>query len=374
MTLLEIFKDPQTGLSRAVFFNSALKAGFTRREILDFYNAQPVTQIHKRIEPVFNSIVANPGSWAVDITYYNDYAGIPGNLKKTGILTAIEQTARFAWARPINSKSPIELRPLFLELINHMDKIGHPINTIISDDGVEWRGSVSKLFKDNNIKHFPSARKGATARIERFNRTLREDISRYFTRKTLDGSSNMVWVNVLQKIIDGHNNTPSKVTLGYTPQQVLSDPYKMDEVRENDRLRGLPAQKDRIENIAEGATVRILLNKGTFDKKSGAKWSTDLYKVEFKKSLFSVLMRARNTRTGKLHKRSFANWELQVIPQVTTTPVAQTTPYFSIERFIKQKRKADAVKHLLNREGIDTSAIIIEPRRTRGVLPARLRD
>ena len=44
-----------------------------------------------------------------------------------------------------------------------------------------YNNQVQKLFKDKNINHYTVFSQYKAAVVERFNRTLREKLSRYFT-------------------------------------------------------------------------------------------------------------------------------------------------------------------------------------------------
>ena len=358
-TLSDIFKNPLTGLSRGLFITSARAAGHTKAAATEFYNQQSTSQIHRVVKPVFNTIVARPGSWAIDLTFYNDYAGLPANRKKTGILVCLEQTSRFIFARPIRTKSPEEIAPLLAELF----ATKHPVTNFCSDDGTEWQGAVAELFKKHGVDHYASARKGATARVERFNRTLRDKIARWFTQ-----SGTHAWVDVLPQLIEGHNTTPSRVLNGYTPLQVISNPQLMAEVNGSDSMHNMAAAEVN-ETFAIGDRVRTLIKKNLFDKKTGARWSAKIKTIHSHDgTLFRVL-----GSSGAVEKRRFAGWELMKAndePEETIDETVVTDQVVDIPAVRKNKR----VKYQLAREQIDSSNVVDKARASRGRLPARFRD
>ena len=365
--LKAIFRDPEKGLSRGAFLASAKKAGYSAKDATEHYNHESTAQIHRFTKPKYHSIVARPNSWAVDLTFYNDYSSLPANKQKIGILVCLEQTSRFAFCRPFRTKSPEELAPLLKQLIKE-----HKVSFVVTDDGNEWKSDVAKLFAQNDIQHYATSRKGATSRVERFNRTLREKIERWFS-----ASGTHAWVSILPKLVASHNNAPSRVLLGHTPVEVLNNPTLDYEVRKNDLSRGEQALEER-ESFEDGVQVRTSLEKTRFDKKSGQKWSPDIKIVENDPEN-RYLLRVRN-QEGKLDRRRYAAWELQQVPEDTisgSVGVAPTDPSKAVlgdTVDIPKVRKAKKAKQLLNRESISHSAIVSGPRSSRGRTPSRLLD
>ena len=361
-TLEQIYIDPERGLNKATFIKSARVAGFTSGEANKHYARELAARVHQRTTRNQHSIVAGPGQWAADLTFYPDYSGLPANRKKEGILVCIEQTSRFAFCRPFHSKSPEELAPLFAELLREHKGAVHSIAT---DAGNEFKGAVRELFDKHSVKHFASDRKGATSRVERFNRTLREKISRWFT-----ASGTHAWVDVLPKLVAAHNNTPSRVLLGWTPQEVLDDIAKALSVRTHDAERSSPADAAR-HAIAEGAQVRTALEHTRFAKKSGPRWSSDVGTVEYDTAGSDKLLLRVRGPDGKLLRRRYAIWEL--LPEANSV-VSRSEPAAAARVDVPAVRRKKAAAHLLRRESMDADAIVTGPRSSRGVLPQRFRE
>jgi len=114
-----------------------------------------------------------------------------------------------------------------------------------------------KYLKDNGIVHhdYGEAEKRKSGIIERFNRTVRELLQKYFyvnkTRK---------WLEVLPDIIEGYN-TSYHTTMKETPESIASG----EKVSRQDVKPQYP------NDLKVGDTVRMLKSYGTFDKKSTLK-------------------------------------------------------------------------------------------------------
>jgi IS30 family transposase len=194
-SLEQIFADPSRGLSRGSFLSSAKLAGYTTKDALAHYERESSAQVHKTSRQPFHSIVNPKDSWQMDLMFLEDYKDLPANRGKKGILCCIEGTSRYAWCRPFAKKDAKTIAGLLGEFIDE-----HSISSITSDDGPEFAGVVKDLFERNNIKHYKSARMNITAKVERFNRTLRNKLSRWF-----ELSKSHSWVAVLPDIIVNYN-------------------------------------------------------------------------------------------------------------------------------------------------------------------------
>ncbi len=58
---------------------------------------------------------------------------------------------------------------------------GRKPNSIYSDDGKEFKSEYKKFLEDHDVKIFITTTENKAAVVERFNRTLKEKMYRYFT-------------------------------------------------------------------------------------------------------------------------------------------------------------------------------------------------
>ena len=90
------------------------------------------------------------------------------------------------------------------------------INNLTYDKGLEF---INKLFnkfcEDNNINKYPvKADSHKLGIINRFHRTLKTKLLKYFTMK-----NTVNWVDVLDKIINNYNNTQNRGIYDLTPRE-----------------------------------------------------------------------------------------------------------------------------------------------------------
>lgn len=140
---------------------------------------------------------------------------------------------------------------------------------IYSDFGTEFvNKKFQKLMKDNNIL-FVGAKRHA-AFVEVFNKTIKTRISKY-----LIASKSKTIVNILDKIIDGYNDSYHSV-IGMAPNEV--DKTNMHIVQKN-IIKNSKRQRRR-SKLEQGDKVRILKKFKTVDKGFNPRYSKIVYTVE----------------------------------------------------------------------------------------------
>ena len=121
------------------------------------------------------------------------------NYKTNYILTVIDIFSKYAWAVPIKKKTGLEITKAFKKIFK--ERVPSKLQT---DKGTEFLDKNSqKLFKDNNIHWFTTENiEIKCSVIERFNRTLKTKMWKYFTAK-----NTKKWIDVLDKLIKNYNNS-----------------------------------------------------------------------------------------------------------------------------------------------------------------------
>ena len=139
----------------------------------------PTYSLHKPIKFHFerNKTLVNgiDNQWQADLVDLSKLSG--SNSKYKYILTCIDVFSKFAWAEPLLNKSAETTTEAFKKILSN----GRKPNLIYSDDGNEFKGECKKFLKDNNIELFVTNSKNKATLVERFNRTLKEKMYRYFT-------------------------------------------------------------------------------------------------------------------------------------------------------------------------------------------------
>ena len=131
----------------------------------------------------------------------------------TFILTVIDVFSKLAWCVPLKNKSAASLVAAFTQLLSN----GAPI-TLQTDKGTEFSNRpLQKLLKEHGVHHFATHNEETKASIvERFNRTLKTRIWRYFTK-----TQSVRYVDVLQAFMRSYNDTYHRST-GMAPSEATT--------------------------------------------------------------------------------------------------------------------------------------------------------
>ena len=227
-SLQSLYYDPLIGLTtKERFYERIKKFGFSRKQVYDFVDKQSVDQQHRQItNKSYHSIIGQHNSYQGDLFFYNQYR--KQNKNFCCALVLIEVTTRKAYAYPMKKKS--ETTDKFKLFLKDIHK---EINVLNTDLGSEFTSKkFNKLMKDNKITHYFSqvGDHNKQGKVERFIRTIRGLIERYFTAK-----GSVVWYDILNKLIENYNNTKNRA-IGMTPNEVkLIDE---DKIRNNEIEKG----------------------------------------------------------------------------------------------------------------------------------------
>ena len=107
-------------------------------------------------------------------------------------MTVIDIFSKFAWAIPIKNKTGDSITRAF-EII-FKDRIPTKLHT---DKGLEFiNKSTQNLFKRKGIHWFATENETKDQVVERFNRTLKSKMYKYFTAK-----GTKTWINIIDELV-----------------------------------------------------------------------------------------------------------------------------------------------------------------------------
>ena len=161
---------------------AALRRVVPDQHVKRWLSEQDTYTLHKPVRRSFKCrcvVVGGPNQqWQADLVDVS-------RLKKTNdgtafLLTVIDVFSKRAWCVPLKNKSAVSLVAAFAPLLG--DKA--PI-TLQTDKGTEFLNrALQKLLKEYGVHHFATHNEETKASIvERFNRTLKTRMWRYFTKK-----------------------------------------------------------------------------------------------------------------------------------------------------------------------------------------------
>ena len=191
------------------------------------------------------------------------------------LLTCIDVFSKKAWAIPLRTKTAREVAEAFEKILRD-----GKCNMSQSDKGSEFVGSTfQNMLKKHGIKFYTSENEDIKAAVvERFNRTLKTKMYKYFTFK-----NTRRYIDVLQDLIDSYNSTYHR-SIGMAPDQVTAANESLV------RTRLYPVNKPKIFKwkYKPGDLVRIAKQKMPFAKGYVGNWSRELFKIKSRISTLPV--------------------------------------------------------------------------------------
>ena len=254
------------------------------------------------------------------------------------ILTCIDVLSRFAWARPLKTKSGSEMAEAIEDILKTSDRAPKRIQ---SDQGKEFYNvPVKRFLESKNIELFSVKSPNKAALVERFNRTLKTKIWKMFTSR-----NNQKWLDALPEIVYAYNHSIHRV-IQMKPAHVT----KENAMIVWERLYGKDKRhKLTLKNIHKGDVVRISKVKGQFEKGYLPNWSKEEFMVDDVNTKFLPTMVSLKEYHGEDIQGGFYGDEIQKIMRDADDDI------YDVEKVIRQKRKDGQIWYLVKWLGYDDS-------------------
>ena len=227
--------------------------------------------IHKYNKKKFkrNKIIVNgiDDTWQADLVDLSNLSEVNDDYK--WLLTVINVFSNFAWAIPLKNKQSNSVVEGFQKILQS----GRYPNKLQTDQGNEFLNkNLKKLLKNVNMYVLNSEMKASV--IERFNRTLKEKMWRYFTFK-----QSHRYIDILQDIVYSYNHTFHR-TIKTSPNEV----NKINEELIFKNIHGYSkdlGDSTVVKNkFKVGDKVRISKYKNIFEKSYTPNWTREIFIVD----------------------------------------------------------------------------------------------
>ena len=129
------------------------------------------------------------------------------------LLTVIDVLSKYAWVEPLKSKTGVAVAAAFERLLKRA-RGRHPVR-LQTDAGKEfYNRTFQALMTRRKIHHFSTYGDTKSSVVERFNRTLKERMYRYFTAR-----NTYRYVDALPALVQGYEVTKHR-SIGMPPRDV----------------------------------------------------------------------------------------------------------------------------------------------------------
>ena len=216
------------------------------------------------------------------------------------ILVLIDVFSKVVYVKPLKKKDKFQTSIALQSILQNLDYLP---NTLITDEGLEfYNRNVRELLDRFGIHHYSIKTKMKASVVERFNRTLKTKLEKYFvTNKTKN------WIDVLDEFVSNYNNTPHR-TIGMAPSKVSDDNAKdvFKRMFPDIHLVAKPRLK-------EGDVVRVLKEKSIFEKGYTQNWSDETFQISQVKQAAGRIWYKVSTLDGILLPGIKYYWELNLV-------------------------------------------------------------
>uniref|UniRef100_A0A914IEH9 Integrase catalytic domain-containing protein n=1 Tax=Globodera rostochiensis TaxID=31243 RepID=A0A914IEH9_GLORO len=253
------------------------------------------------------------------------------------LLVAVDVLSKRLFVVPLLTKRAEDILQAFKQLIEQMPMAPH---RIFSDKGTEFRNRLLKeFFEQQDIaKHEPVHSSVKASVAERAIRNVKQRLYRYFAQK-----ETLNWVDVVQKIIDGINNSVSRVH-GMRPvdvnfknaQQVWLRIYGTDDDGGDKQQQ----QRRRRPRFRKDEFVRMSREKGQFEKGYLPNYDDEILTIDaVLEGVRPVRYKLRDER-GEKFKGTFYEHELARVRKDAETS-------YRIEKVYRKRKRPDGSTEML---------------------------
>ena len=186
------------------------------------------------------------------------------------ILTIINCFTKVADALPLKDKTGKSVTDA-MEIAIKRDK--NQIKHLQTDDGKEYfNKDFTQLMDKYKINHYSTKSEKKAAIIERFNRTLKGAMYKFFSKR-----GSYVWFDILPDLINNYNNKYHR-TIGMKPNEVNEKNAQtvLQRIKKN-TMPKVEKMQPRKYNVND--KVRISKYKGVFTKKYLPNWTNEVFTI-----------------------------------------------------------------------------------------------
>ena len=267
--------------------------------------------------------------WQIDLADVSTLS--KANNDNRYLLTCIDILSKYAWVIPIRNKSSENVTSAMTEILDNSNRT--PL-VIQADKGKEFLNKrFQHLLKVRGIRFFSTENDDMKASIvERFNRTLKEKMWRYFTY-----TRKKRYIDTLNQMVSAYNSSKHR-TIGMNPKDVSPDdePRLLQQMYDN-----LPISPPT--TIQIGDNVRIVMTRRPFKKGYTGQWSEEIF------SIISM----KNSHPKTFHLVDLQNETIAgtFYPQELQKVNIKKDKLYTIDAVLKKRRKHGKLEYFVKFKG-----------------------
>lgn len=241
----------------------------TRKQVREWLAGNETYTLHRPVRKKFTKsrvmAYAMDELWQLDLVDMASLSRYNSGYKY--LLTCIDVLSKFAWVIPLKDKTGKSLVKALKKILKSKRE---PVY-IQTDKGTEFTNRLFQSFlKDKGIHFYTTHNTTKASVIERYNRTLKEKMNKYFTHR--DTSK---YINMLPRFVRAYNHSYHR--------SIQTKPILVTKENEGSIWKTLYMKKKREKKkkpqYIVGDRVRISRAKHTFEKGYRPNWTREVFNV-----------------------------------------------------------------------------------------------
>ncbi|XP_048588389.1 uncharacterized protein LOC125572221 [Nematostella vectensis] len=251
--------------------------GVSRAQVEAWLRTQSTYTVHKPYRRRYSRqrVIVNgmDEQWQADLCDMQAYSSVNDGYKY--ILTVIDILSKYGWAVPLKDKTG----PQIVKAFEGIFKGGRQPEKLQTDDGTEFKNRTFQAFlKSKGIHYFSTRSELKASVVERFNRTLKTWMWRWFTHK-----ETRRYIELLPELVDNYNHSYHR-SIRRAPADVVTydDAQEVWGVLYGGKKTGVKpkkAKKRPLPKFHVGDKVRISKVKHIFAKGYTPNWTEEVFTV-----------------------------------------------------------------------------------------------
>jgi len=323
--LKSIYYDPESGfcsaqelLSRAQLVDKSINASIVKH----WLTGQQTYTLHKNARRHYprNRVLVSSidEQWQADLVDLSSLSKFNDNNKF--LLTCIDLFSKFGFTEPVKTKAAGPVQHAFQKMLITSGRKPQKLQT---DAGTEFLNKdFQRFLKQNDIVYFNTKSELKASVVERFNRSIKTRMWRYFTE-----NNTYRYIDVLPKLLIAYNTSRHR-TIGMAPNEVT----KKNEVEILQKCYRKSRDDVIIFKFNVGDKVRINKCKHLFEKGYTENWSREIFIIEKCLARQPPVYRIRD-QMGEIIQGIFYDYELQKVDPSLINNV------YVIEKILKTRVK-----------------------------------
>jgi hypothetical protein len=270
----------------------------------------------------------------IDMAVYAKY-----NDGITFLMVAVDAFSKKAWVKTMKNKSADVSLEKIKELVQ---EIQPPMKAVFLDRGTEFKNKkVQAFLREKNIKMIHPYSETKAPIVERFNRTLKDLIFKYF-----DGLETNRYIDVIDELVSSYNNRGHRTLRYLTPNEAEKEINKSKVLSAlNDYYtKAVGGIKKRKPKYKVGQKVRINKYGDKLRRGFKARFNEEYFEIVSINTRMPIPMyRIKSLNDGETIRGGFYANELQPVEG----------DLYKIEKFLKQKTIRGKKKLFVKWRGFD---------------------